>query len=272
MIEEEELIYDERLDEPMVWSASGMKTIASCGRQWHFRYRTDIKGTQTPYLAFGKTVHKVIEMIHQANDFSEDFWLDTWTSQWYEASEEVDFTGYYKGQFPNSAKKMLANYVKDNQNVNVLELEVPFPKGKEVYRVGPFVVRGVIDQIRRSDGGRLVVVDLKTSKYPPDPAILRADPQFSIYHYIAKQKYPGEEPLMALYHLESGKMFYTERTDFDVLMVESMIAEGQKKVDMQMFSRNVTANCRYCPFITQCLGEYEQENHRGLEILQRTTH
>lgn len=270
----EDLLFDERLTDPMIWSASGMKTIASCGKQWHFRYRTDIKGIQTPYLAFGKTVHKVIEMIHQANDFSEDFWLDTWTSQWYEASEEVDFTGYYKGQFPNSAKKMLSNYVKDNQNVTILELETPFPNGKEVYKVGDFTVRGIIDQVRRMEGGRLLVVDFKTSKYPMDPLILRADPQFTIYYKVVKEKY-GEEPLLALYHLESAKMLYTSRTDKDVELVAAMIKEGQRKVDLEMFQRNIGPTCRYCPYVQECLGnigEHVEANSGDTETLQRTTH
>ena len=262
MLEEEDLLFDERLDDPMIWSASGIKTVHSCGKQWWFRYRTDIKGIQTPYLAFGKAVHKVIELIHQNNDWTDEFWQETWNDEWYNHSKDVDFTGYYKGKFTNTGSKMILNYVKKNKGVELLELESAFPNGEEVYKIGPFVTRGVIDQVRRMDGGRLLVVDLKTSKYPPDPLILRVDPQFTIYWKTVREKY-HEDPLLALYHLESGTMFYTERNDNDVLMVEEMIREGQAKVDAGMFVRNIGSTCRYCPFIKQCLGEYESTNNRG---------
>src|ERR1700694_3043665 len=174
MLEEEDLLYDERLDEPMVWSASSMKTIASCGKQWWFRYRTDIKGIQTPYLAFGKAVHKVIELVHKENNFTDEFWQETWNDQWWKYSQNVDFKGYRKMTFANSGPKMILKYVKANKTANILELESAFPTkdGKEVYKIGPYVMRGVIDQVRRMEGGRLLVVDLKTSKYPLDPLIL----------------------------------------------------------------------------------------------------
>lgn len=254
--EEDDFLFDERLDDPMVWSASSIKTIGSCGKQFWFRYRTDIKGIQTPYLAFGKAVHKVIEMIHVANDFSDEFWQDTWSDQWYDHSKDVDFKGYRKMTFANSGPKMILNYVKKNKTANILELESSFPtKKKEDYKIGRFVTRGIIDQVRRMEGGRLLVVDFKTSKYPPDPLILRADPQFTMYYSVVREKYK-EDPLLALYHLESGKIYYTERTQKDVDFVEQLLEEGQVKVDAQLFERNIGNTCRYCPFLEPCLGGF----------------
>lgn len=255
-------------DEDDTWSASKLKTINSCGRQFYYRYKTKVKGIQTPYLVFGKAVHKVIELIHIANDFSEEFWKDAWLKQWSEDSQDVDFTGYYKPMFVNSGKKMLGNYAKENQNINLLELESAFPNKKgEVFKVGRFAVRGIVDQVRRMNGGRLLVVDFKTSKYPPDPLILRADPQFSIYYHVVKQKYPGEDPLLAYYHLESGKMIFTNRDDNDVLRVEAMLKEAQLKADQSMFGRNIGLTCKYCPFITTCLEDYVKESNRGTETI-----
>jgi CRISPR/Cas system-associated exonuclease Cas4 (RecB family) len=272
MLDEIEFI-DENEDD--TWSASKLQVINTCGKQFFYKYREKAEEKQTPYLSFGKTVHKVIEMIHKANDFSEDFWKEAWLKEWAEASDPVDFTGYYKPMFVNTGKRMLSNYAKDNQNANILELESSFPNDKEVYKIGRFVVRGIIDQVRRTDGGRLLIVDHKTSKYPLDPAVLRAAPQFSIYYMVVKQKYPGEDPLLAYNHLESGKMYYTNRDDNDVLKVEAMLIEAQRKVDQGMFERNVGQACRYCPFLEQCLGidyigEHEQKNYRGIESIPRT--
>ena len=246
MLDEIEFI-DENEDD--TWSASKLQVINTCGAQFRYKYREKAQEKQTPYLSFGKTVHKVIEMIHKANDFSEDFWKEAWLKEWAEASDPVDFTGYYKPMFVNTGKRMLSNYAKDNHNANILELESPF----DGYKVGRFKARGIIDQVRRTDGGRLLIVDFKTSKYPLDPAVLRAAPQFTIYWGHIKEKYQ-EDALLAYYHLESGKMFFTERTDKDVELVAAMLQEAQKKVDQGMFQRNVGQACRYCPFVEQCLG------------------
>ena len=260
MTEDEELIYDERLDEPMTWSVSALKTISSCGKQFYWRYRTDAKGIQTPYLQFGKAVHKVIEEIHTQNNFTTDFWERLWAETWREYAAEVEEWGNLKKlTFNNMGSKMLTKYVEKNVGANVLESEIKFPNGGEVYKIGPYTIRGVIDQIRRSEGGRLLVIDFKTSKYPLDQIILRADPQFTMYWKVVKERY-GEDPLLALYHLESGKMLYTQRTDRDVELVEAMMREGQKKVDQEMFERNIGNTCRYCPFVQVCLGDIPNES------------
>lgn len=266
MLEEEDLIYDERLDEPMVWSVSALKTISSCGKQFWWRYRTDVKGIQTPYLQFGKAVHKVIEQIHLVNNFTPDFWERLWAETWREYAAEVEEWGSLKKiTFNNTGSKMLKKYVEKNVGANVLESETKFPSEDEVYKIGSFTIRGVIDQVRRSAGGRLLVIDFKTSKYPPDPLVLRADPQFTMYYRVIKEKY-GEDPLLALYHLESGKMLYTQRTDRDVKMVEAMLKEGQVKVDQELFERNIGYSCRNCPFVTVCLGDVHESSYsRGTE-------
>lgn len=254
-VEAEELLYDESLDDPTVWSVTRLRTIESCGKQYEFRYVTKAPAVQTAYLAFGKTMHRVIEEIHKAQDFTDTFWQQQWSERWFEAADEVVWSGFNKSQFNNSGPKMLQNYVDANREVKILELESAFP----AFKIGEFVTRGVLDQVRRTEGGRLLVVDLKTSKYPPDPLILRADPQFTIYHAVAKEKY-GEEPLLALYHLESGKMFYTTRTDEDIKGVEAMLKQAKTKVDAELFERNVTTSCRYCPYLEQCLQPNESSN------------
>lgn len=251
----------EFVDKDDVWSTSKLKTIEACGKQFFYKYIKEdgVVPIQTPYLAFGKAVHRVIELIHQSNDWTELNTLETWNDQWYEDSQGVDFTGFFKPNFDESGAKMLRRYVKKNKGAKVLELETPFPNGKVVYKIGPYVVRGVIDQVRRMDDGRLLVVDFKTSKYPPDPLILRADPQFSIYYKVAKEKYQ-EEVQVALYHLETGKMFFTERTDNDVALVEAQLKQAQAKVTQKMFERNVGINCRLCVFIQDCLGPIGEMN------------
>lgn len=254
MIDHEDPIefYDPK-EEGVQWSVSSLKAIHSCGKQWYYRYRTDEGPKQTPYLSFGGTVHKVIELVHRNNNFTDAFWQPLWNDMWYEASKEVDWTGMSKIHFNNLGPKIIGKYVDANQDIDLLEIEIEFPLDNEECKIGRFPIRGIIDQIRRTDEGRLLVVDLKTAKYPLDQLVLDSDPQFTFYWWYVKQKY-GEDALLGLYHLQSGNILYTSRTDSDIEKLEAIIAEGQSKIDQEMFSKNVGETCKWCPFAQVCLG------------------
>ncbi|HYT42119.1 MAG TPA: PD-(D/E)XK nuclease family protein [Methylomirabilota bacterium] len=260
---DDELVEDDRATN--IWSVSSLKTIHSCGKQWEFRYRSDVEQVETPYLAFGSVVHKIIENIHKTNDFS-DSWEREWNSMWFERSKDIDWTGYRKTEFNNRGPKLIGRYVDQNKEAKVLEVEYKFPAEDKVYKIGGFEIKGVIDQIRRTDAGRLLVIDIKTAKYPPDPLVLRHDPQLTFYYYVAREKY-GEEPILGIYSLESNKILYTNRTQEDIEMVSEALREGQLKVDNNMFTRNITNNCKWCPFLTACLGTNEEINQINLTEL-----
>lgn len=266
MIDAEDIEFYDPKEEGQTWSVSSLKAIHSCGKQWYFRYRTDTPVVETPYLAFGKCVHKVIEEIHNQNNFTDAFWQPYWSDLWDEYSRDVNWDGFRKLTFNNRGAKMIAKYVDSNQGVVALNSELEFPPKGESFKIGEFPVRGKIDQIRRTDGGRLLVIDFKTAKYPPDPLVLDADPQFTLYYAFARKKY-GEEPLLGLYHLESGKLFYTQRSDKDIEMVMTTLKEAKLKVDQELFSRNVGESCKWCPFVGVCLGNATDSSTRGIEEL-----
>ena len=253
MIEPEELI-DEVIVENQgtFWSTSALKTIEACGKQYWFRYIERAKTKPTVYLAFGRTVHKVIELVHTNNDFSDKYWQRQWDEEWSKNSSRVDWTGFKKGTFTNMGIKILGKYVDENQQVKVLHSELKFPPKSEDYMIGEFKVRGVIDQIRL-EKGRPMVVDFKTSGKEPDPLIFRADPQWTLYWDYAR-KFLGEEPLLGLYHLKTGKLIPTERTQADVDLVLESLKDAQKKVDQEMFSRSIGFQCNFCDFKDICLG------------------
>lgn len=235
------------------WSLSALKTIQTCGKQYEYRYIIKEKTKPTPFLAFGKAVHKVIEVIHKENNFSDSFWQREWERLWYEQSSKVDWKGYKKATFSNMGTKMLGSYVDDNQETEVMASELRFPKKDEHYMLGDYQIRGVIDQIRKTETKPLVI-DFKTSTKEPDPLILRADPQWTLYWDYARKRLGVEDVSLGLYHLKSGKIFPTERTEKDLEIVLESLKDAQAKVDQKMFSRSIGFNCHFCDFREQCLG------------------
>lgn len=239
----------------ITWSVSALKSMGTCGHQWEIKYRQKlIQPMPTPPLAFGSAVHKAIERLHKENDkWNPADWQEMWSDVWFEYSQQVNWQGYRKTQFDKLGPEMISNYIKLHRSADVLEIETKFPDTDNDFRVGEFAIKGVIDQVRRLPNGRLLVVDLKTSKKEPEELLLRADPQFTLYYECIKQKYK-EEPLIAWLHLRTGQLLYTKRNKDDVDIVYDMLKEAQSKVEQKLFSRNVGYHCSFCPFIQECLG------------------
>jgi RecB family exonuclease len=250
---------EERLEETTdavdVWSVSALKTIGSCGRQYLYRYLQDAaKPEGTPPMAFGSAVHKTIEILHKEdNHWEPSQWQRLWNNIWYEYASTVEWGFYRKSPYDKLGPEMIANYIDQHRDAEILEIEYRFPQDDQVYKIGEFAIKGIVDQVRRQKNGRLLVVDLKTSKDKPDPLLLRADPQFTLYWSCIREKY-GEDVDLAWLHLRTGELLRTKRTDKDLLMVEGMLREAQYKVDNSMFARNIGYGCKFCPFITDCLG------------------
>jgi hypothetical protein len=244
------------------WSVSALKTIGTCGKQYHWSYRqTTARREKTIPLVFGSAVHKIIERMHDLNEFGPGYWMRAWSEEWSTKGTELPWGGK-NGTFNGYSKlgaEMLANYASANKGAKLLAVERSFPNQKgEVIRIGKHVIKGVIDQIRELPDGRLMVLDLKTSKEPLEPLLLHSDPQFTFYAVAIKQIY-GAWPCLALYHLKSGELLHTTRDETDVCMVEQMLDEAQQRVDLGMFTRNVGFHCKYCPWTNECLGPFLKE-------------
>lgn len=250
----------EELREIDAWSVSALKSIGTCGKQWLYRYHTpSIDAEVTPPLAFGSAVHKCIERIHKEDKFDPQDWQEMWSDEWYEHSKVVNWNAYRKSQFDKLGPQMLAQYIKNQPEGTLIDSEYGFGsehRGQDLYSIGTHRIKGVIDQIWRRPDGRLLIVDLKTSKQKPDHLMLRADPQFTLYWHAAREKF-GEEPLMAWYHLRTGELIYTKRTANDLLIAKEMLEEAKVKVTSKMFARNINYHCNFCPYMTACLGELD---------------
>lgn len=252
---------EERLEEigdVDTWSVSALKCIGQCGKQYEFRYRQVAKKAEaTPPLAFGSAVHKCVERLHKEGDkWEPSQWQRMWNDEWYTYASRIDWAvmGYRKSTFDKLGVVMLDSYITNNRDADILESEWAFPNTKgESYSIDRYPIKGIIDQVRRQPNGKLLIVDLKTSKDKPDPLLLRSDPQFTFYWAAAREKY-GEEPELAWLHLRTGELIKTRRTEADLEIVREMLHEGQVRVDNKMFARNIGFSCKYCPFINDCLG------------------
>ena len=256
--------FEDRLEEigpSEEWSVSGYKSMEDCGFQWHQKYRAKtLVPIQTPPLAFGSAVHKCIERLHVEGDKWDDAqWQRMWNDEWYTYSQEVNWSNYRKGSFDNLGYSILSKYVDSNKDVVPLRNEWKFGGEESPTMLGRFKIKGIIDQIRRREDGRLMIVDFKTSKDEPEELMLRSDPQFTMYYHVVREAY-GEEPVVYWYHLRTGRLIETKRNPKDIAFTQRLLTQAQRKVDAQMFERSPGYHCKFCPLKLECLTAVQQEN------------
>lgn len=246
------------------WSVSRLQTIFSCGRKYKFKYVEHVEEPKTVPLAFGSAVHKCLETMHWLGKWDDSYMQRLWADTWYEAQLGIDWdnTMYRKPTQDKKGLGILEAYRETNQDDEWYALETNFRFDPTPGVKGSPMLRGTIDKVMRLRGlegdlerlnGRLAVIDYKTGKNPPDKLLLRVDPQLTIYHAAAQELF-GEDVALAIHHLPTNTMHFTERTEIDMVAVIDMIRTGVTRVDQQEFERNLSYACKWCPFKEQCLG------------------
>lgn len=231
------------------WSISRMQTIEECGKRYWFRYVKHSPEQKGAVLKFGTKVHKCLEILHKENTWEDGQIQRLWSDQWLSIVPTInwDEESTSKVVYKNRGLKMLEKYKEGHQDDEVLATEIKF-------RIkGSPKLMGIIDKITLREG-QPCVVDYKTSKYPPDPLVLRADPQLTMY-YIAAKELGYETDRLAIHNLLDGVEYWTTRTDKDVESLMDMIHQAQAKARHKMFGRNIGFNCKGCAFKQECLDQ-----------------
>lgn len=237
------------------WSVSKLQAIQQCGRKFKFQYIEKVPALKTVALKFGSAVHKCLERIHKESLFEDGqvqrLWADVWSP--YIGTIDWDNELASKTVYKNRGLKMLDKYVQSHKDEEVLHLEMKFKikPSDELPKFG-----GVIDKIKMVDG-RPAVVDYKTSKYAPDPLVLDADPQLTMY-YMAAKVLGLDISDFAIHNLLDGTEYWTTRSDEDVYLLLESIEEAQQKVRSKMFARSVGFNCKFCDYKESCLSGYRK--------------
>jgi RecB family exonuclease len=142
-----------------------------------------------------------------------------------------------------------------------LSAEVTLPDGQRVK------LHGFADRLEIDDDGRVVVVDLKTSKYPPADKDLPANPQLGLYqlavehgavdHLPGHTGVPGGAELIQLRKSTRGSVKVQTQPPQEpdtegVRAVERQLMEAVAAVRTETFEARAGDHCRRCGFQTLC--------------------
>lgn len=141
-----------------------------------------------------------------------------------------------------------------------LKASVTLPDGQQV------VLHGYADRLEVDDDGRVVVVDLKTGKYPPTDKQLAENPQLGLYQcavdngavdHLLPDAASGGAELWQLRKSARGKLKVQpqgpqEPDDQGHRVVEVQLMEAARAIREEQFEARPGTHCEHCDFHALC--------------------
>ncbi|MDX6325382.1 MAG: hypothetical protein QOK15_1736 [Nocardioidaceae bacterium] len=256
-------------EEPLVLSASVLSALLGCPAQWFLQHEAGGTTESTASQGFGQVVHALADRVAKG-DFADDVtdeelmlhvdkvWAQmTFRTPWSAAKERAEV---------QAALRRFLDWHRSNQRA-VLGTETPLEA--ELDLDGQLVrLRGFADRLEVDAEDRVVVVDFKTSKYPPPEKDLPENPQLGLYQLAVAQgavdellgrpAEPGGAELVQLRRKEAQGTARVQRQapqepDQEGLRpVERQLAEAVRRIRAEDFPARVGPHCTHCAFTALC--------------------
>jgi RecB family exonuclease len=180
-------------DAPVALSGSAVASFANCPRAWFLDREAKARETTTSSQGFGSVIHALAEAVAiETLPATLDALVERLDTVWPSLPFDAPWQRVKERQ---AAIDVLENFLRwQEQNPRRLagaERSFEVPLGDDI------VLRGRADRLELDQAGRLVVVDLKTGKYPPPDGALDHEPQLGVYQLAVREGGFGEHTAAA---------------------------------------------------------------------------
>jgi CRISPR/Cas system-associated exonuclease Cas4 (RecB family) len=237
-------------------SATRIKTFASCPRKYYYQYVKKLPSVRHPAATMGTAVHRAIDSVYKDPTAQPlNVYNGTWLEEFRQYPELLEHAQSSRLQM--DGQKILGKYDFAARIPRETEVEFRLPYPDPIEPI--CLVHGFVDQIY-ADG---TLVDLKTSRNKPIPAVLSFDPQFVLYAWAYLNMY-GEVLTRGLWHhlrtsedieavgiQQKPNFEYVLRIVEDLLRTMDSVVEGED--DPTLFTQRIGDPCMFCSFRQPCL-------------------
>src|SRR3954451_9068043 len=229
-----------------------------CPRAWFLDREVHAQGVSTSSQGFGSVVHALAEAVATGEVPAEVdalvARLDTvWRSLPFDAEWQRD-------REYRAAGELLARFLRwhhgNERDLVGAEVEFAVDHGDDV------VLRGRADRLERDADGRLVVVDLKTSKAPPKDKDLGSEPQLGVYQLAVREGAfavehpgpPGGAELVQLRQTNRGKVKVQPQPALDPTpgWADELVTGVARDIRAESFVARPNDLCDRCAYRTSC--------------------
>jgi RecB family exonuclease len=238
-------------------SATRLKTLLTCPRQYYYRYIEKLKEAPLPHdgldaMQVGSAVHKALEMLYLIPNDGEIF---TNPAIW-----KSSLKANLKNVMPFSLHWELESGIWENRFEFICQLEMDrFKEGWRPWRLEEsftckyegFVLEGKIDRIDRHQDGRLEVLDYKTGatlQSGPTKVQNRTDFQLIFYYLLALNE--GKVDRVGYYDLNQGVIAYEKNLEPSIEKLLECLRENETITNFDKTTKK--SQCARCPYAQLC--------------------
>lgn len=261
-------------DEPVVLSASALDQLLGCPARWFLEREAGGATASSQAQGFGNVVHALADQVARgavdvagAPVTSAEALMEHVDAVW----GRIPFRTPWSGERERAEiRTALQHFLDWHHRIGAerrllateqrLRATVTLPSGEQV------VLRGFADRVELDAEGRVVVVDLKTSKYVPTKADLAAHPQLGLYqlaveHGAVEELAPGAPvggaELVQLRNTVGGAariqaLEPQEPGEDGRRTVEVQLEEAVARVRDEEFPARPSTACDHCDFARMC--------------------
>ena len=171
-------------DEPVTMSATTLEALLACPTRWFLEHEAGGERETSASQGLGLVVHALADRVGKGELSGADDLMALVDEVWGQLSFRTPWSGAKERAEVQAA---LERFVRWQARVGAREVlaterrltaDVTLPDGQAVRLVG------YADRLEVDADGRVVVVDLKTGKYPPLDKDLPANPQLGLYQHM----------------------------------------------------------------------------------------
>ncbi len=258
-------------DVPLELSASALAGLLECPAKWFLEREAAGGRKSSQAQGFGNLVHAIADRVAKNDLPSSPGTVDELMVLVDEVWDQLGFrTPWSRGREHEEVRKALTRFVDwhhrpDARTVLATEqdmrAEVTLPDGQAV------VLTGYADRLEVEDDGRVVVVDLKTGKYPPTDKSLVENPQLGLYQHAVNHgavddltgapASAGGAELWQLRREKAGKLKVQQQEPQTAdeggrLPVELQLIQAATALRDEAFPAQPSSLCDRCEFVPFC--------------------
>jgi len=251
-------------DAPLDLSGSALEGLNDCALKWFLSREVRGEYTRGTAAGFGGVVHALADGVGRGElEPSVDVLVERADSVWSQLQYGAAWESEAEHQAAVAALGRFVDWHKDARGRVLVATEKPFEvtisvAGREVR------LRGRLDRVELDDEGKVVVVDLKTGRYPQSAPKVERHLQLATYQRVVAEQglddvhgEPGGAELVHLRHDQgarstSVKVQQQQPYPAGEEILEQALLNAVAFVGNETFHASPGDSCSYCPFTTAC--------------------